>query len=124
MDRPSRPKSWSATTETRTSASGFRRRTTFRRDAMAVSLVIDVSGSMAGEKIANARSAAQSLIESLREGDLVSIYAFSDDVYEVAAPTVVEGSVRGDLIRRVAELRDLGSTNLYGGLAAGIGRMQ
>jgi len=94
------------------------------RAPMDVSLVIDVSGSMAGEKIANARSAAQSLLETLRNGDIVSIYAFSDDVYEIAAPMVVGEGTRGDLIRRVAQLRDLGSTNLFGGLAAGLARMQ
>lgn len=96
-----------------------------RRDRapMDISLVIDVSGSMAGEKIANARSAAQSLLETLRNGDIVSIYAFSDEVYEISAPTVVGEGTRGDLIRRVAQLRDLGSTNLYGGLAAGLARM-
>lgn len=93
------------------------------RAPMDISLVVDVSGSMAGEKIANARAAAQSLLETLRNGDIVSIYAFSDDVYEIAAPMVVGEGTRGDLIRRVAALRDLGSTNLYGGLAAGLARM-
>lgn len=94
------------------------------RAPMALSLVVDVSGSMAGEKIANARMAAQSLIETLREGDIISIYAFSDAVYEVAAPTVVAGGTRGDLIQRVAQLHDMGSTNLYGGLSAGLARMR
>lgn len=94
------------------------------RAPMALSLVVDVSGSMAGDKIANARMAAQSLIETLREGDLVSVYAFSDDVYEIAAPTIVAGGTRGDLIQRVSQLHDMGSTNLYGGLAAGLARMQ
>ncbi|MCZ7679112.1 MAG: hypothetical protein M5U28_10315 [Sandaracinaceae bacterium] len=46
------------------------------RAPMAISLVVDTSGSMAGDKIQNARMAAASLLESLRDGDIVSIYGF------------------------------------------------
>jgi uncharacterized protein (DUF58 family) len=60
---------------------------------MAVSLVVDTSGSMSGEKIENARLAASSLIETLSDGDLVSIYAFANGVAEVAPPTTVDEDV-------------------------------
>lgn len=94
------------------------------RAPIAVSLVIDVSGSMAGEKIANARTAAQSFVETLRDGDILSVYAFSDDVYEIAPPTVIGGAARSLIMQRLAGLRDLGSTNLYGGLATGLDRLR
>lgn len=93
------------------------------RAPMAVSLVVDTSGSMSGEKIANARMAAASLIESLQDGDLVSIYGFSDGVREVAPPTVVSPSTRSGLMARVNGLYASGGTNLYGGLNAAISRM-
>ena len=59
------------------------------RPPMALSLVVDVSGSMSGAKIQNARVAASSLLESLTDGDIVSIYAFNNGVTEIAPPTQV-----------------------------------
>lgn len=93
------------------------------RAPMALSLVIDTSGSMSGEKIAHARMAAASLIESLSPGDLVSIYGFSNDVVEIAPPTVVGPHSRSGLISRVGQLYAGGGTNLYGGINAGVSRM-
>ena len=48
------------------------------RPPMALSLVVDTSGSMSGAKIQNARMAAASLLETLADGDIVSLYAFSN----------------------------------------------
>lgn len=93
------------------------------RAPMAVSLVVDTSGSMAGDKIQNARLAAASLLESLADGDIVSIYGFSNQVIEHAPPTVMSGATRAALMRRVAQLYAAGGTNLYGGVQAAISRM-
>ena len=94
-----------------------------QRAPLDLALVVDTSGSMAGEKIANARMAAQSLLETLRDGDIVSIYAFSDGVYEFAAPTVVSAQTRGMLMQAVSRFEAAGSTNLFGGMSAGIARV-
>ncbi|MFO0692939.1 MAG: VWA domain-containing protein [Polyangiales bacterium] len=93
------------------------------RPPMALSLVIDTSGSMSGEKIANARMAAQSVLETLQEGDIVSIYGFSDAVTEYASPTVIGRGSRQSLMAAVQGLEATGSTNLYDGLRAGIARV-
>ncbi|MEC7518392.1 MAG: VWA domain-containing protein [Myxococcota bacterium] len=93
------------------------------RAPMAVSLVVDTSGSMAGDKIQNARMAAASLLENLADGDIVSIYGFSNQVTEFAPPTVVSASSRGPLMQRIQQLYASGGTNLYGGMQAGISRM-
>ncbi|WP_053236969.1 vWA domain-containing protein [Sandaracinus amylolyticus] len=93
------------------------------RAPMAVSLVIDTSGSMAGDKIQNARMAAQSLIESLADGDVVSVYGFSNAVTEIAPPTVVNAATRGMLIQRAGMIVAGGGTNLWDGMQAGIGRI-
>lgn len=93
------------------------------RTPMAVSLVVDISGSMAGAKIDNARMAAASLLESLSDGDIVSIYGFNNVVTEFAQPTVVGPGTRTGLMQRVSQLYAAGGTNLYGGMQAGIARM-
>lgn len=93
------------------------------RAPMAVSLVIDTSGSMAGDKIQNARMAAASLLETLADGDVVSIYAFSTAVSEIAAPTVLSGATRGGLMQRLDLLVAAGGTNMWDGMQVGISRM-
>lgn len=98
-------------------------RLTRLRAPMAVSLVVDTSGSMAGDKIQNARMAAASLLESLSDGDIVSIYGFSNQVVEHAPPTVMGPTTRAALMQRVAQLYAAGGTNLYGGVQAAISRM-
>ncbi|MCB9508479.1 MAG: VWA domain-containing protein [Sandaracinus sp.] len=90
------------------------------RPPMAVSLVVDTSGSMSGPKIENARLAASSLIESLADGDIVSVYAFSNGVAEVAPPTTLGPMTRGDLMNRVRYLHAGGGTNLYGGVSTAL----
>lgn len=93
------------------------------RSPMAVSLVIDTSGSMAGDKIQNARMAASSLIESLADGDVVSIYGFSNEVTEIASPTVLSPLSRTELMRRVSLIVAGGGTNLYAGMQVGVARI-
>ncbi|MEM7607419.1 MAG: VWA domain-containing protein, partial [Myxococcota bacterium] len=78
------------------------------RAPMALSLVVDTSGSMSGAKIQHARLATQSLLESLQDGDIVSIYAFSNEVVEIAAPTVVSSSTRGTLMTQANRLHAMG----------------
>ncbi len=93
------------------------------RAPMAVSLVIDTSGSMAGDKIESARMAAASLLESLVPGDIVSIYGFSHQVVELAPPTTVTVGGRAALMQRLSMLYAAGGTNLYGGVQVAAQRM-
>ena len=90
------------------------------RPAMAVALVIDRSGSMSGDKIANARTAASSFIQSMADGDVVSVYVYDDVVEQIAPATLVNGASRGMLISMIQGIGPRGSTNLFGGLMAGI----
>lgn len=92
------------------------------RAPMAVSLVIDTSGSMAGEKIQNARMAAASFIETLRDGDIVSIYGFSNGVVEFAPPTVLSRASRHGLMQSVQRIAASGGTNMWDGMQVGIAR--
>jgi Ca-activated chloride channel family protein len=93
------------------------------RAPMAVSLVVDVSGSMAGDKIRNAQLAASSLIESLADGDIVSLYGFSNVVTEVAPPTRLDPSMRAVLMQRVSMLVAGGGTNLHDGMQVAVSRI-
>lgn len=89
------------------------------RAPMAVTLVIDTSGSMAGTKIQNAKMAAASLLDTMKDGDRVSVVGFASEITEWSAPVVLNGSTRAALLGRIHQMMAAGGTNLYGGLTLG-----
>jgi Ca-activated chloride channel homolog len=86
-----------------------------RRDVVAV---IDVSGSMSGEKIEQAKSALIQLLGSLREGDRFRLVAFSGGVRRYAQDwTAATGDGRRDATTWIRSLQAEGGTNIAGALA-------
>lgn len=82
-----------------------------------LALVVDTSGSMAGAKMDNARNAAKQIIDSLADGDIVSIDAFDNDARPIAEPTVLTAATRPMVLQKIAMLRPSGSTNMFDGLS-------
>lgn len=87
------------------------------RQPLNLALVLDRSSSMAGEKIARAREAAQLVARRVWPEDVVSVVAFGSEVETVAAPR--SGAERGELLRRIAGIGVEGCTNLSGGWLKG-----
>jgi Ca-activated chloride channel family protein len=88
---------------------------TLRRDVVAV---IDVSGSMSGEKIQQARSALIQLLGTLHEGDRFRLVAFSGGVRRYAQEwTSVTPDTRHDAEAWIRSLDAEGGTNIAGALA-------
>src|SRR5216117_3142465 len=85
-----------------------------RRDLVAV---IDISGSMSGEKIQQAKSALIQLLGSLREGDRFRLVAFSGGVRRYAQGwTNVSNDARRDAENWIRSLDAEGGTNIAGAL--------
>jgi len=85
-----------------------------------LSLVIDRSGSMRGQKIIDARDSAINMVKKLRNGDVVSIISYSDDVTVDVEPTEVDDAAKIKIEAIIHTIGDGGGTNLGGGLAKGI----
>ena len=78
-----------------------------------VILVMDISGSMAGEKIVGAKEAALAAIDSLRvDRDRLGIIAFDDTPHEVQALAELTASVRDSCRQSVQSLQLGGGTNI------------
>ena len=88
-----------------------------KRVPLNISLVVDRSGSMRGDKIAYAKRAANFVIDQLKDDDILSIVNY-DDRIEVTAPS--EAVKNKEVLRKkVLALFDRGSTNLTGGMLEG-----
>jgi Ca-activated chloride channel homolog len=82
-----------------------------------LSLVLDRSGSMSGEKLRAAREAGALLVRRLFPEDTVSVVAFDDTVQTVAPPAT--GHEQQGLPRLIEGIECGGSTNLSGGWLQG-----
>lgn len=85
-----------------------------------VALVMDTSASMRGEAIDKARAAAATLLDSLQDGDMVSVVAFGSKAELIAPATVVSDASRTEIKKAIAAITDSGTTDLAGGLSMGI----
>ncbi len=89
------------------------------RPTMAIAVVVDRSGSMAGDKIRQARRAAKSLVARLQDDDMISIVTYSSD-YSLDLPLTQIKGQRARINRIIDEILDGGGTNLAGGMQAGL----
>lgn len=87
------------------------------RRPLNLSLVIDRSGSMAGNPLRYAQQAAESLVEQLEPGDRISIVVYDDSVETVLAPQPVGD--RTAVLEALRRIRPGGCTNLAGGWLEG-----
>jgi Ca-activated chloride channel family protein len=91
------------------------------RAPLAIVLVLDTSGSMAGEPIAHVLQSCGIVADLLEPRDQLAIVTFSDHAAVLCGLTAADAPGR-DLIRKA--LRDVaanGSTNMHGGIAAAAG---
>lgn len=86
-----------------------------------VTLVIDKSGSMRGEKIIQAREAAIQVISGLNEGEFFNIIAYSDTI-DMLSEVAVQKTTQSEA-KAVAFIRDInavGGTNIHDALLAAL----
>jgi Ca-activated chloride channel family protein len=94
--------------------------TTSGREPMSFTAVLDVSGSMRGEKIEAAREAVRQALHRLHDGDIFSLVTFASGVQTVLEPRQVDGRLREKAEGILNQVSAGGQTALCGGLEAGI----
>ena len=87
------------------------------RTPVNLAIVIDRSGSMAGDKLREAKEAAIMAVDLLRGDDVVSVVSY-DDVVQVHVPATPLDD-REAIRRAIRRLRPGGSTALFAGVAKG-----
>jgi Ca-activated chloride channel family protein len=92
------------------------------RPPVNLAIVLDKSGSMSGEKLAEAKSAALHVVDRLRPDDLVSVVAYDGRVRVLVPTTRV--SERARISEAILGLQASGSTALFAGVSKGIGEVR
>jgi len=92
------------------------------RPSLNFTAVLDVSGSMQGEKIRQAKEAVRLSLRYLKEEDILALITFSDDPHCILEPTLVSGQSRKVVESALQEMRASGMTALCGGLELGLGK--
>jgi Ca-activated chloride channel family protein len=82
--------------------------------------VLDVSGSMAGEKLSNAKEAVRHALRRLRDGDSLSLVVFANEPRCVLEPTEFSVNTIRIVESALAEINAGGMTALCNGLELGI----
>lgn len=95
-----------------------------KRAPLNLSLVLDASSSMLGEKISKLRKSVCKLIEQLSDKDTVGISYFASHVEEIFSPGKMTSENKQKAISAVNELRASGCTNMSGGMLKGFEQLK
>ncbi len=85
-----------------------------------LSIVIDRSRSMKGQRMQNALAAARGMISRLREGDSVSVVVYNTQSTVLVPPTTITASTRADLGLQLRTIEARGHTCISCGVEAGL----
>jgi len=94
------------------------------RQPLSFNVILDVSGSMRGMKIENAKQALRMAAKMLRNGDQIALSVFSDSSKLVLPPSSYSDQTREVFENVVDELQTGGMTALHGGLTLGLKQAQ
>src|SRR5262245_11099535 len=89
------------------------------RAPLNLALVLDRSGSMQGDKLRYVQQAACHVLDMLDERDRVAVVAYDDQISVITRSEPVSERTRGELKRKINDLRPGGWTDLSGGWLEG-----
>ena len=95
-----------------------------KRQQLCILPVIDLSGSMQGEKLEYAKKSLLKLVDQLQPGDISGLIGFESRVHMVVKPDRVTRELKDQLKSAIRGLRAMGGTDLYGGFQKAIETIQ
>jgi Ca-activated chloride channel homolog len=87
-----------------------------KRPALCVLPLIDLSGSMRGEKLEYAKKSLHILVDQLQPGDIAGLVGFEDRHHVFVEPAPVTADLKAKLHTAIDKLHTLGGTNLCSGI--------
>ena len=88
-----------------------------------LAIVIDHSGSMAGQPLDAAKKSAIGIVECLRKDDILSVVSFDEQVTLHLDGMTIDNTARDKAIKEIESIRPSGATNLSGGWLKGSERV-
>src|SRR5262249_34678560 len=92
---------------------------TVRRPPVALALVLDRSGSMAGDKIATAKRAAFAVLQRLDKRDSLAVLVFDEHIDTIQALAPVTDAVKAHVRAKLDRIGARGTTALHEGWLTG-----
>lgn len=86
------------------------------RPPVNLGLVLDTSGSMAGDAIKHARDAAKEMLEQLKVGDRLAIITFHSTSQVLVPSTEITAANKADIGARIDAIEAIGTTDMAGGM--------
>jgi Ca-activated chloride channel family protein len=83
---------------------------------VSLAIVLDRSGSMRGKRLANAMNAARQMIGRLRDGDTVSVVAYSESASVIVPPTALDRRTREEIAIEMRGIEASGRTCISCGI--------
>lgn len=120
--KPVLPAGQKQLTHLKVGLTGFEMPKQGNRAPVNLAIVLDRSGSMSGEKIAQARTAAMMAVRSLAPTDIVSVITFDDNVDILVAAT--KASDRDGICQKIDSIQVGGGTGLFAGVSKGAGELR
>lgn len=87
-----------------------------KRPALCLLPVIDLSGSMKGDKLEYAKKSLHKLVDHIQDGDVTGLVAFESRVHVLVEPAEVTPELKTKMHQAIDRLRVMGGTNFADGM--------